>query len=514
MLEVFERVGNGSEARFARPPWTAESDEWMRIDERLRSDHLARQIERAVDRLDLTPLIGSYVGVGKKAHRPDVMVKIVLYEMHSQRLSPAQWARDVTENEPLRWLARGLEPSRTRLYEFRDRIAPYIDNWNVQVLEQAIEEKVTPARRGALDGSFVAAAASRRQLANEERLAERRRHVQAALAGHLEEGPQPHWLASTSLGLAGQNEMYQLADTVLQQRLKQNQRRRSCKRKPREKVLVSLTDPEAALGRDKLDVFRPLYNVQLVRDLDSPMVLAYDTLAATHDAGLVGPMLERTADLLGRKPEKLLADAGYVSLRDLEIAAAAGVELFAPWQENDYSEQRGKKKASNQFTQIPKTAFRWLAEEQTFVCPEGHRLEFRTTKKEPRLDYDVTLHLYVCPGEHCCDCPRQQQCTRSPEKGRTVSRLENEEVLDQLRQRMETEEAKALYKMRAQTVELAYADMKEHRGLRRFRSRGLARAKTQVSLSVLVHNLLTLQSALEKQSAEDSTAEWVLEPAA
>ena len=95
-----------------------------------------------------------------------------------------------------------------------------------------------------------------------------------------------------------------------------------------------------------------------------------------------------------------------------------------------------------------------------------------------------------------------------------MSRLENEELLDQLSERMETEEAKALYKLRAQTVELAYADMKEHRGLRRFRSRGLARAKTQVALSVLVHNSLTLQNALEKQSAEDPTAEWVLEPAA
>jgi hypothetical protein len=430
------------------------------------------------------------------------MVKIVLYEIHTQRLSPAQWARDVKENEPLRWLARGLEPSRTRLYEFRDRIAPYVDSWNAAVLERAVEQNVTPARRGALDGTAVAASASRRQLANEQRLTQRRRLVEAAILGQVPDDERPGWLANTALGLARQKQTYEQAGTILRDRLQQNERRRSCKRKPPEKVLVSLTDPQAALGRDKFDVFRPLYNVQLLRDLDSPLILSYATLAVTHDAGLLGPMLERTTDLLGHKVSQLLTDSGYVSIRDLQTCEAAGVELFAPWQENDYSEQQAKKKASNQFTQIPKTAFAWRDDEQTFVCPEGHRLQFKTTKKERRLDYDVTLRLYTCPATYCCGCPRQAECTTSPRKGRTVSRLENEELLDQLRDRMQTAEAKTLYKLRSQTVELAYADLKEHRGLRRFRSRGLSRAHTQVGLAALVHNLLSLDRALETQAAE------------
>lgn len=507
MLKVWKPVGNAFTERFAEPPWNEQSEEWLRLDERLDFDHLARQIEQVVKQLDLTPLVQSHACVGKKAHRPDLMVKIVLYEIHSQRLSPAQWARDVKENEPLRWLARGIEPSRTRLYEFRDRIAPYVDDWNASVVQLAVEQNVTPARRAALDGTFVAAAASRRQLANEERLDQRQQIVQAALDGHLAEEERPAWLAETSQGLWEQKERYNLAGDILQQRLIQNQRRRSCKRKPPEKVLVSLTDPDSALGRDKFGVFRPLFNVQLMCDLDSPLVLAYDTFAATHDAGMIAPMLERTTDLVGRKVDDILADAGYVSLHDLESCSAANVKLFAPWQENDHSEQQGKKKASNQFTQIPKTDFNWLEQEQTFICPEGHRLEFRTTKKEQRLDYEIKLRTYSCPPEHCCGCPRQTECTTNPKKGRTVSRMENEELLDELRERMESPEAKTLYKLRSQTVELAYADMKEHRGLRRFRSRGLRRAKTQVGLIVLTHNILAVQRALEKKTVDQSPVE-------
>jgi len=499
MVRVWKPADNAFTKRFSEPPLNEQSDEWLHLDERLPSDHLAREIDQMVERLNLSMLAKSYAGVGMQAYRPDLMVKIVLYEVHSQRLSPAQWARDVKESEPLRWLARGIEPSRTRLYEFRDRIAEHIDDWNASVLQLAVEQNVTPARRAALDGTFVAAAASRRQLANEERLGKRQRVVQAALDGTLAEEERPAWLADTLQGLFQQKETYHLADKILRQRLVQNQRRRSCKRKPSEKVLVSLTDPESALGRDKFGVFRPLYNVQLMCDLDSPLVLAYDTFAATHDAGMIEPMLERTADLTGHKLAEILADAGYVSIRDLESCSAANVALFAPWQENDYSEKLGKKKASNQFTQIPKTDFKWLEQEQTFLCPEGHRLEFLTKKKNRRLDYDITLRMYSCPAGHCCGCPRQAQCTPKSKKGRTVSRMENEELLDELRERMQTPEAKTLYKLRPQTVELAYADMKEHRGLRRFRSRSLRRAKTQVGLTVLTHNLLTVQRVLEME---------------
>ena len=513
MLERREQFGNGAD-RFAEPPWQGQSDEWLQLDERLPLDHLARQIEEAAEQLDLVPLMESYAGVGKEAHRPDLMVKIMLYEIRSQRLSPAQWAKDVKENEPLRWLSRGIEPSRTCLYKFRDRVAPYVDDWNASVLRLAVERDLTTARRGALDGTFVDASASRRQLANEERLDQRRRTVQAALNERPTEEERPAWLASTFQGLMNQKERYDRADEILQQRLEQNEGRQSSKRKPREKVLVSLTDPESALGRDKLGVFRPLFNVQLMCDLDSPLVLAYDTFATTHDAGMVGPMLQRTMDLAGCKLDKLLADSGYVSLRDLESCSAADAKLFAPWRENDYSCQQGKKKAGNQFTQIPKTEFEWLEEEQTYACPEGHHLKFWRQKKEPRLDYEITLRMYTCPAEHCCGCSRQTQCTPNPQKGRTVSRMQNEELLDELRERMETTEAKALYKLRSQTVELAYADMKEHRGLRRFRSRSLRRAKTQVGLAVLTHNLLTVQHALAKPTARQSPAEPSLVAAA
>src|SRR5262245_8535494 len=69
--------------RFAVPPWDRQSPEWLAIDDDLPADHLARAIDEAVDRLDLTDLFASSAGFGSKPHRPDLMLKIVLDEMQT-----------------------------------------------------------------------------------------------------------------------------------------------------------------------------------------------------------------------------------------------------------------------------------------------------------------------------------------------------------------------------------------------------------------------------------------------
>ena len=94
--------------------------------------------------------------------------------------------------------------------------------------------------------------------------------------------------------------------------------------------MVSPSDPEAALGRDKEGVFRPLYNVQAADDLDSPLILAYEVFAQPNDAGLLGPMLARLREALGRPLRTLLADSAYAGGADLAAAAAAGVTVYAP----------------------------------------------------------------------------------------------------------------------------------------------------------------------------------------
>ena len=142
---------------FAVTPWTRECEAWLALDRRLSADHLAPQIDRAAEMLDLRPLCDSYLGAGKPPLPPKLLLKFVLYELQNNRPSPAQWMRDAREYEPARWLLFGLEPSRSQLYGFRDRIAPFLQELNAQVLQVAVEQQMTSVTRAALDGTSVAA---------------------------------------------------------------------------------------------------------------------------------------------------------------------------------------------------------------------------------------------------------------------------------------------------------------------------------------------------------------------
>jgi transposase len=490
----------GTGPRFATPPWDRQTPAWLELDRRLPADHLARRIDRLVGQLDLGGLFASYAGTGSAAHRPDLLLKAALYETWRGQHRPADWHRDARESEPLRWLLLGCAPSRARWYAFRDRLGRHLPDWNRQVLKRAGDEQLTPARRAALDGSDLAAAASRHRLVNAATLQQRLARLDEAIAADAGGRPPagvPGWMARRPAGRRRQRRRYRRAQERLDERRRHNRLRRREDRRPDDKVVISLSDPEAALGLDKLRVYRPLYNVQFVVDLDSPLVLAYEVLAQPTDAGALGPMLERARYFLGRPPEELLADAKYASGPQLALAEGAGVTLFDPWQ----AKGPGGPPGGQPPRQLPKEQFRWRVELGTYECPQGHLLDFVGRSRERRGEGAAQERLrYRCAAAHCRACPRRPECVRGS-GGRTISRSPYEEQAEALRERMATAEAQALYRLRKQTVERGFADVKEHRGLRRLSGRGLARARVAVGLVVLAHNLLTAQSLRDRKQA-------------
>ena len=157
--------------------------------------------------------------------------------------------------------------------------------------------------------------------------------------------------------------------------------------------------------------------------------------------------------------------------------------------------------------QLPKSAFPWRADEQTYECPRGHRLKLEATSKTRHSSPEtVVVQRFRCPPEHCTACPLQSQCTQKPETGRMISRSEYEPEVEALRARMAAPEAQQLYRLRKQTVELVNADWKQHRQLRRFSGRSLRRVRCEVGLVVLVHNLVTLRTERAKAKAHTQAA--------
>jgi len=367
---------------------------------------------------------------------------------------------------------------------------------NRHVLHQALDAGLTRVERGAWDGSAVAANASRRRWLNAERLQQRWHQLTVARHDDAQGDPPaevPAWMAKTPRSRTAQYERYRQAQEHLAGLQAAHQHDSPSERRAPDTIVVSTGDPEAALGVDKDHVCRPLDTLQTVREVDSPLILGDDVFAQATDAGTLPPMLERIEQLTGRRLQEVLVDSGSGTGVDIALCAQEEVTLYGPWKANDVSAP----KATPLFT---KAQCQWLPELATSRCPAGQVLKRvgRETCARSGGREEVVVR-YGVKGPTCHACPLRPQCTTSQKGGRSIRRSEHEEVILAHQAWMATEEAKAVYRLRGQTIEIVFADFKEHRGLRRFSGRGRARARMELALEVLVHNLLVLHRFSNQQ---------------
>src|SRR5207245_349302 len=160
------------------------------------------------------------------------------------------------------------------------------------------------------------------------------------------------------------------------------------------------------------------------------------------------------------------------------------ITSFGPWKANDVHAPE----TPRLFT---KAQFEWLPELETYRCPAGHLLKRvgRETCGRSGGREEVVVR-YGVKAVTCQACPLRPQCTTSHKVGRSLRRSEHEELILAHQAWMETASAKAAYRLRKQTIELVFATLKEHRGLRRCSGHGLVRVRTELALEGLVHNLL------------------------
>jgi hypothetical protein len=88
----------------------------------------------------------------------------------------------------------------------------------------------------------------------------------------------------------------------------------------------------------------------------------------------------------------------------------------------------------------------------------------------------------------CAACPFKMQCCPQAEC-RTLSVVQEAPPVVAFRAKMETEEAKAIYRQRGRWAEFPNAWIKERIGLRQFRTRGLAKVRMEALWVCLTYNI-------------------------
>jgi len=307
-------------------------------------------VERQVNTWDRKTLDDLYDGVGSLAYDPLLLVKMVLYQYLKGRRSPAKWFEEAKLNEAMQWLGRGYTPARRTWYDFRDRVGGAVDKLHEQLIKNAIEQNLLDPAVGVQDGTSVAACASRHQMLNSETLNRRKELLTNVIKGaHPSSEPLPRWVPPTDTGREDLAERMRLAAKILDERIAKNAAKQAGKRKNPSKILVSLTDPIAPFGRDKMKVFRPLYTIQYVIEPISRFIMSYRCDAAATDSGTLIPMVEKIQKIVAGRLKTMMADSAYCSILDLRGCEDRGIELLAPVQANSFTEKKNRRRQTDKF---------------------------------------------------------------------------------------------------------------------------------------------------------------------
>ena len=85
--------------------------------------------------------------------------------------------------------------------------------------------------------------------------------------------------------------------------------------------------------------------------------------------------------------------------------------------------------------------------------------------------------------------------------GRSITRSEDPAATTAFKAKMETEEAKAIYRQRSQIAEFPHAWIKERCGLRQFRCRGREKTSMEATWACLSYNIIRWFSIRRKLNA-------------
>jgi len=205
---------------------------------------------------------------------------------------------------------------------------------------------------------------------------------------------------------------------------------------------ISLTDPDArsmaTSGRGSGVVG---YNVQASADTTHHLIAAHKVTNVGNDRSQLANMAKKTKAALQTDTLDVVADRGYFNSSEILACDKAGITVTLPKPLTSGSRAKGM------FT---KQDFRYVSDDDVYICPADERLTYRYATEENGL----TLHRYWTNA--CQDCAIKHRCTTGKE--RRVTRWEFEHLLEQVQARLDAHPEKM--RERRETVEHPFGTIK------------------------------------------------------
>lgn len=432
----------------------------MTIDDLVPEDHLVRKVDAAIDFQFIYPIIEeTYSTLGRPSIDPVILIKLIFIQYLFGIRSMRQTIKEVETNVAYRWfLDFSFDDDVPHFstfgknYERRFKDSTLFEDIFTYILDQAIEAGFVTDEELFIDSTHIKANANKRKF-TKEMACEEARAYQDELEDEInrqriEAGKKPF-----PLELEGE--------------LKLKERK------------ISKADPESGYYVKSEREKQFAYSAHTSCDEHGFVLSTIVTPGNIHDSRMGFELVMRSKRVL---PEikHVAADAGYKTPKFVHFLNQWNLRPILP-----YTRLKGKKGL------LSKNEFLYDEYYDCYICPKDQMLQFSTITREGYREYKSN------PKE-CVNCPLLNDCTKSKNHQRVITRHVWADLMDEVEHLRLTDVNKAIYKKRKETIERVFADAKEKHGMRWTRYRGLKKVATHTMLTFAAMNLKKLATWLWK----------------
>ena len=435
-------------------------------------DNPVRVIDVFVDELDLAEL--GFGGVdpevtGRPSYHPAVLLKLYIYGYLNRVQSSRRLEREAGRNVEVMWLTGRLAPDHKTIADFRKDNGRAIRQVCARFVALCRAMGLLTQASVAIDGSKFKAVNNRDRNFTRAKMERRMAQIEESVARYLQQldsadrqEPSEALKAKTS----------RLKEKIV--KLKEQMQRLA---KLRVRMLaapdqqISLTDPDArsmaTSGRGSGVVG---YNVQVAVDTAHHLIITHEVTNVGTDRSQLAHVSKETKATLGAESLDVVADRGYFNSEEILACENAGITVTLPKPMTSNSKAQGR---------FGKQDFRYVAQQDVYICPAGERLAYHYTTEENGL----VLRRYWTNA--CQSCAIKHSCTTGKE--RRITRWEHERVLEAVQRRLDEHPEKM--RQRRETVEHPFGTIKSWMGSTHFQMKTLKHVGTEMALHVLAYNM-------------------------
>ena len=453
-------------------------DDW--VDE----SNPVRAVDVFVDALELRDL--GFDGVdpaatGRPAYHPSPMLKLYIYGYLNRIQSSRRLEREAGRNLEVMWLTGRLVPDHKTIADFRKDNGPAIKRVCAQFVALCRKMGLLGKASVAIDGSKFKGVNSRDNNFTKGKMERRLAQIEESVARYLSQLDTAD--RQTAAGEAPSEELAARTTRLKQKLTKLEEEVKRLKAIEKEMLAapdqqISFSDPDsrsmATSGRGSGIVG---YNVQAAVDTTNHLIVAHEVTNVGTDKSQLANMASQAKAALEAESLEAFADRGYFKGEEILACEEAGITVTLPKPQTSDAKPEGR---------FGKQDFRYVAEEDIYICPAGEKLAHHFTNEENGL----VLRRYWTNA--CRTCALKAQCTKGPQ--RRITRWENEYVVDAVQARLDKNPD--AMRTRRETVEHPFGTLKMRMGATHFLMKTLPKVATEMALHVLAYNLTRVMNIL------------------